>query len=115
MKFFAAFILTAFLSYVGGLYADWWIIAVVAFLVSAIIPQKPFFAFLAGFFSLFLLWTLMASYMDVKNKHLLSTKIAEVLFKAPSHWLIMMATGLVAGLVGGFAALTGSFIRKKAS
>ena len=112
MKFFSAFVLTALLSLVGGLYMDWWVIAIAAFAVSAIIPQKPLFAFLAGFFALFFLWTLMASYIDVKNKHLLSTKIAEILFKNPSHWLIMMATGLVGALVGCFAALTAIFLRK---
>jgi hypothetical protein len=113
MKFFAAVIITALLSFAGGLYFDWWIIAVAAFLVAAFIPQKPLYAFLAGFLALFFLWTLMASYIDIKNKHLLSTKVAEILFKTPSHWLIMMVTGLVGGLVGGFAALTASFIRKK--
>ena len=113
MKFFAAFFLTALLSYAAGFYFPWWSIAVAAFAVAAFIPQKPFFSFLAGFLALFFLWTLMASYIDLKNKHLLSTKIAEILFKTPSHWLIMMVTGLVAALVGGMAALTASFIRRK--
>ena len=113
MKFFAAFVLTALLSYVAGLYFPWWTIAIAAFVVSAVIPQKPLFAFLAAFMALFFLWTALASYIDVKNKHLLSTKIAEVLFKNPSHWLIMMATGVVAGLTGGLAALTASFLRPK--
>ena len=111
MRFLSAFLLTLLLSYVGGLYMPWWIIAPAALLVAVIIPQKPLTAFLAGFFSLFLLWSFLASY--IKNKHLLSTKIAELLFKTPSHWLIMMVTGLVAALTGGMAALTGSFLRKK--
>lgn len=113
MRFLSAFLLTLLLSYVGGLYMPWWIIAPAAFIVAVIVPQKPLTAFLAGFFSLFLLWTLLASYIDIKNKHLLSTKIAELLFKTPSHWLIMMVTGLVAALTGGMAALTASFLRKK--
>jgi hypothetical protein len=113
MKFFSAFILTIIISYVGGLYMPWWIIAPAAFLVAVVIPQKPLNAFLSGFFALFLLWTLLASVIDIKNKHILSVKISELLFKSNSHWLIMMVTGLVAGLTGGMAALTASFLRKK--
>lgn len=113
MKFLTSFLLTAFLSYVGGLYFDWWIIAVVAFLVSAIIPLKGFHAFLAGFSSLFLLWGILAWMKDAGNEHLLSAKVAEILFKSPSSTLLVFVTALIAGLVGGFAALTASFTRKK--
>jgi hypothetical protein len=48
----------------------------------------------------------------MKNGHLLSMKMAEVLFKTKSHALIVGSTGFVAALVGGFAALTGSYVNK---
>lgn len=115
MKFLSAIILTALLSYVSGLYFPWWSIAFAAFLVAVAIPQKSFYAFLAGFLALFLLWIGLALWIDMNNKHLLSLKIAEILFKAPSHALIMFATGLVGALVAGFAALTGNYVRKKPS
>lgn len=113
MKFTASFLLTAFLSYVGGLYMDWWVIAIAAFLVAAVIPQKPFLSFVAGFSSLFLLWGVLAWMKDAGNEHLLSAKVTELLFKSPSSVLLILVTALIAGLVGGFAALTASFIRKK--
>ncbi len=115
MKFLSAIILTALLSYVSGLYFPWWSIAFAAFLVAVAIPQKPFHAFLAGFLALFLLWIGLALWIDMNNKHLLSLKIAEILFKTPSHALILSATGLVGALVAGFAALTGNYVRKKPS
>lgn len=113
MKFFSALIVTALLSYVGGLYFPWWSIAIAAFIVAVLIPQKPLHSFLAGFLALFLLWATLALWIDMQNQHLLSLKISEILFKTQSHALIVLATGLVGALVAGFAALTASFLRKK--
>lgn len=112
MKFLVAFILTALLSYAAGFYLPWWSIALTAFLVAVVIPQKPLKAFLCGFLSLFVLWVVLALYIDMGNQHILSIKIAELLFKSHSHALIMSVTGLVAGLVGGFAALSGAYLRQ---
>jgi hypothetical protein len=112
MKFLFALILTALLSYAAGFYLPWWSIAIAAFLVAIVIPQKPIKAFLCGFLSLFLLWMILALYIDMGNQHILSIKIAELLFKSHSHALIMSVTGLVAGLVGGFAALSGAYLRQ---
>lgn len=112
MKFIVAFLLTAFLSYTAGFYFPWWSIAIAAFVVAVAIPQKPLKAFLAGFLSLFILWVVLALYIDMENQHILSIKIAELLFKSHSHALIMSVTGLVAALVGGFAALSGSYLRQ---
>jgi hypothetical protein len=113
MKFFSASLITAFLSYVGGLYMGWWIIAVAAFAVAAFIPQKPLHSFLAGFIALFLLWGLLAVYIDAKNEHILAPKIAELLFKTSSNWLVIGLTAFIGGVVAGLAALTASFLRKK--
>lgn len=112
MKFIASIIVTALVSYAAGFFFPWWSIAIVAFLVSALIPQKPFIAFLSGFLALFLLWGGLALCMDIKNEHILAAKIAEILFKTSSGTLLILVTGLVGGLVAGLAALTGSFVRK---
>lgn len=112
MKFITVFLLTSFLSYTAGLFFPWWSIAIAAFAVAALLPQKPMTAFSAGFFSVFVLWVFLALFIDMKNHHLLSVKIAELLFKTHSHALIMSVTGLVGGLVAGFAALAGSYLRK---
>jgi len=115
MKFLVAFILTALLSYAAGFYLPWWSIAISAFAVAVLIPQQPLRAFLTGFLALFVLWIVLALYIDMNNDHLLSMKISELLFKSHSQALIMSVTGLVAGLVGGFAALAGAYLRKSKS
>ena len=112
MKFFNSFLLTALLSFIAGIYISyWWFFAVVAFLVAALIHQKGYKAFLAGFLSLFILWFVLAFWMDLANEGVLSVKIASILPLDGSKWLLMIITAFVGGLVAGFAALSGSYLR----
>ena len=112
MKFIVSIILTALLSFAFGMYLPWWSIAIAAFVVAVLIPQKPGKAFLTGFLALFLLWGILAFYIDVRNEHILSQKIAELIVKTKSSFLIIFITALVGALVAGFAALSGSYVRK---
>ena len=114
MKFIIAILLTALLSFSIGLFTSlpWWSFAICAFIVAIAIHQKAWKAFLSGFIALALLWGLMAAYYDLNNDHFLSTKIAGV-FSLGSSTLLLVVTALVGGLVAGFAALTGSFLRKR--
>ena len=111
MKFFIAALLTALLSFIAGLYMPWWSIAVVSFAVAALIHQKPLKAFLSGFFALFLLWGGIAYWIDMKNNHILSQRVAELMKMGPSSITIIIVTAFIGGLVAGFAALSGSFLR----
>lgn len=111
MKFIVAIVLTALLAFAGGLWFDWWVIAVAAFLVALLIHQRAGKAFLSGLLGGFLLWGILAWWIDNKNEHILSRRIAEVLPLGGSPVLLILVTGLVAGLVSGFGAMTGSFLR----
>ncbi len=114
MKFIIAILLTALLSFAAGLFTSlpWWSFAICALIVGVAIHQKAWKAFLAGFIALALLWGLLAAYHDFNNEHILSTKIAGVL-SLGSSTLLLVVTALVGGLVAGFAALTGSYLRKR--
>src|ERR1700741_5503079 len=80
MKFFNSVLLTALLSFIAGIYISyWWFFAVVAFLVAVLIHQKGLKAFSAGFLALFILWFVLAFWMDFVNEGVLSVKIAELL------------------------------------
>lgn len=111
MKFLTALILTALLSFVTGLYSRWWIFAIAAFTVALLVHQKAGKAFLSAFFALFLLWAGLAWWMDSSNDSLLSSKIAELLGIGSNSFLLILITGCVAGLVAGFAAMSGSYLR----
>jgi hypothetical protein len=112
MKFIASFILTALLSFVACFYFPWWCIAIAAFIVAVVIPVKPFFSFLIGFLSLFFLWVILASYISADNENLLAHRISPIILKTDSPFLLILLTGLIGGLVAGFAALAGSYLRK---
>jgi hypothetical protein len=114
MKFVVAILLTALLSFAAGLFSalPWWSFAVCAFIVALAIHQKAWKAFLAGFLALALLWGLMASWYDLNNEQMLSARIAKILFVGSSVALILV-TALLGGLVAGFAAMTGSYLRRK--
>ena len=111
MKFFVAIILTAFLAFISGLFFPWWGIAVASILVAVLVHQKAGKAFLAGFLGVFLLWAGLALWIDMKNNGILSKKIALVLPLGGNAILLILVTGLVGGLVAGFAAMSGSFLR----
>jgi len=112
MRFLVAVLLTALLSFVASLYFEWWVIAIVAFIVGLMVQQKAWKAFLAGFAAIFLLCASLAEWMDNANESILSQKIASLLPLGGNSILLILITGLVGGLVGGFAALSGSYIRK---
>ena len=113
MKFFISLILTILLSFAFCLFLPWWSIAIAAFLVAALIPQKPGKAFITGFAALFLLWGGLSFWISNNNNHVLAHKISPLLlFKIDSPVLLVLVTALIGALVAGFAALAGSYLRK---
>jgi hypothetical protein len=111
MKFIATAVLIVLLSFIAGLYLPWWSIAIVAFLVALLIPQGIGKSFLAGFLAIFLLWGLLALWIDVKNESVLSGKIAQLFPVGGSSIILILITALIGALVAGFAAMSGSSLR----
>ncbi len=112
MKFIISTLLTALLSFVLALYLPWWSIAVGAFIVALAIHQVGWKAFLSGFVALFLLWCVHAWLINSANEGILAAKVSQLILRADSPVLLVLITGLIGGLVAGFAALTGSLARK---
>lgn len=116
MKLLIATILTALLSFIAGIYIPlWWFFAVVALFVALLIHQRGWKAFLAGFLALFILWLVLVFWIDTANGGVLSVKIASLLPLGGSKWLLMILTAVIGGLVAGFAALSGSYLRTTSS
>ena len=111
MKFITAILLTALLAFVGGLWFGWWVIAIAAFLIALLVRQGSGKAFLAGAIGVFLLWGALAWWVDMKNEHVLSRKIAEVLPLGGSSFLLILVTALIGALVAGLGAMSGSYLR----
>lgn len=111
MKFIVSLFLIAALSYVFGIYQlPWWFIAVAGFLISILIPQKPFYSFLSGFIALFLLWGTIAVWVDQANDHILSVKIAGLFQLGDQYYLLIILSAFIGGLTGAMGALSGSLV-----
>ncbi len=111
MKFLVAILLTALLAFISGLFLPWWGMAITSLLVAVLIHQRAGKAFLAGLLGIFLLWAGLAWWIDMKNNGVLSKKIASVLPLGGNAILLILLTGIVGGLVAGFAAMSGSYLR----
>ena len=112
MKFITTLILTALLSFVACLYLPWWSIAIVSFVIAAVIPQHPGKAFIAGFIALFVLWGALSYWISNNNEHLLAHKVSLIIFKMDSPYFLILVTALIGALVAGLGALSGSLLRK---
>jgi hypothetical protein len=112
MKFFISFILTILLSFALCLFLPWWSITIAACLVAALIPQRPGKAFLTAFIALFVLWGGLSFWISNSNDHILAHKVSQLILKMDNPVLLVLATALIGALVAGFAALTGSYLRK---
>jgi membrane protein implicated in regulation of membrane protease activity len=112
MRFLIAIILTILLSFIAGLYLPWWSIAIAAFIAALVVYQKAGMAFLTGFLALLILWSALALSIDNANESILSARIGELLGIGNSPFLLVIITGFVGGIVAGFAAMTGSYLRR---
>ena len=91
--------------------APWWSLAVVAFIVGLAIAPTGRVAFWAGFVGAGLSWLVPAAWLSYQNNGLLAQRVAQLLPLSGSATALVIATALIAGLVGGLAALAGAWLR----
>jgi hypothetical protein len=108
MKFLYQTIATILGCLVAQYFLPWWIMAIVAFASGYFFQNKGVASFLSGFLAVGLLWLIMAYRIDATTQSLLTEKINRIF---PLNVFILMV--VVGGLVGGFAALTGSLMNPK--
>jgi hypothetical protein len=115
MKFLVALFLTTLLAFIAGLYLPWWGIAIAGIVVALLVHQRAIKAWLSGFLGVFILWAGLAWWIDMKNHGILSAKIASVLPMGGHSAVLILVTGIIGGLVTGFAAMSGSYLRTSKS
>lgn len=94
----------------GGFLFPWWWPALAGYGIGIWLGRKGSRAFLSGFAGAGSAWLLLAGFMDWRNHHLLSQKMA-VIFHLPSPFLLLAATALMGGLLGGLGAWAGHSLR----
>jgi len=115
MKFILATLSIGILSLFGDLFMQWWCIAPIAFIVSFFLVQTPFKAFLSGFAAIFLLWVLQSYWISLGNHHILAHKISMLIIKMDRPIILILVTGIVGGLVAGFASITASYYKNNSA
>lgn len=101
---------TLILAFLFQTMFPWWSIVIASFLISLIISTKGLSSFIAGFLGIALLWFFTATIIDIKTSSILTERIAAI-FSLPNAWILILVTALIGGLVGGFGALTGCYLR----
>jgi hypothetical protein len=102
--------LVIIVSLILQFFLPWWIIALIAFVLASWKAQSTGHAFGSGFLAIFFLWIIMGLVRSVPNEHLLANRVGEMFMLPPGsfNWLFMLlATGIIGGLVGGISALAG--------
>lgn len=111
MRIFLYITMLVLLGFGGSQVMPWWIVVVLAGLLAMLIKLKPTTSFLAGFLGVALLWGGYATYLDVLNEGVLSSRIGEM-FGGLNSVLLILATAIFGGLLGGLGGLSGHFARK---
>jgi len=90
------------------LFFPWWSITILAALVGFLLKfDHSWWSYLAGFIGVAVLWAAYATYLDTGNAQVLSSKMGNLFGNLSSASMILL-TGLIGGVVGGFATMTGT-------
>lgn len=109
MKFIIQFIAIALVAFLLELFMPWWCIAIAAAACGYALKSKA--NFLAGLLGIALLWLLKAWLLDASSAAPLAERVAAIFnLNKP---LLMLATALIGGLVGGFAAMAGAALKNE--
>jgi hypothetical protein len=91
-------------------FLPWWVCALLAFLAAFWQAESAGQAFAVGGAALTLLWGFAASFWHFSSQGILSDKVAGML-QLPNGGSLMAVVAIIAGLVGGNAALSGYLVR----
>lgn len=109
MKFLTQVLFIAILGFFSELVLPWWSIAIAAFIGGVIFNTKANFG--AGFLGVALLWWLWAFLAQQDASAPLAEQVGQIFMM--NALLLTIVTGVIGGLVGGFAAMTGAALHRK--
>ena len=90
----------------------WWSIVIVGFIGGAFFSKTWGGGFVIGLLAFSTLWAVYAAFQSASNNNLMSSNISNLLGGAVSATYLSYVSGLVGGLVGGFATASGALFRK---
>jgi hypothetical protein len=99
------------LGVLAQLLFPWWSIAIVAFYVGFWVHDSPQKSMAYGTAAVTLLWTIYAGWQSSANSGIMSGAISNLFGGKISGTQLIFFTGLLGGIVGGLAAMTGTLLR----
>jgi hypothetical protein len=109
MRFFIQILTILSLGFIIELFLPWWGIALAAFVGGLAVRSNA--NFLGGFLAISILWIGKALLIEFSAATALAEKVS-IIFPLRNTIFLFALMALLGGLVGGFAALTGSLIKK---
>lgn len=111
-KLVLAFLFNVLLCFIGGVFFVWWSIALISFVVHFLFNLRSLPAFFSGFISLFLLWSALTFYISAYDDFYTSELLGRIFILQPLPWVFNFITGLIAGFLGAFSAVSAAHLRR---
>ena len=89
----------------------WWWILIVPFVLGIIRAKSGWYGFLIGMSGSGLLWFVSSIYYYFSDSQIIAHRVAEM-FALGSPFLLILISGFMAAVAGGFAGSSGHAIRK---
>ncbi|HPI54731.1 MAG TPA: hypothetical protein PLU10_08570 [Chitinophagaceae bacterium] len=105
----------AILTSVLSMVLPWWILSVVCFLGGLLAKKTAGISFIMGFIAITLSWGSLILWLDIKNKHILSTRLASVFPLGGNPVYFILVSILIGSLLGGLSCLSGSLFAQAKS
>lgn len=109
MRFPVQIIVIIILGYLLEQFLPWWSVAIAALVGGILVNTR--LNFLAGFLAIGLLWIGKALVTDVSSDSEFADRVARI-FMLHNKSILLLVTFVLIGIVGGFAAMAGSALRK---
>lgn len=117
--FIIKLLIISILSFAFSFYLPWYMPFIICFLVGVILSNKPGNNFLAGLLGVGLFWLAYALFLDLKNDHVLSIKIATLFSNSLNtditSGVLIMVTTFLGAILGGLSSLSGAMITDNGS
>jgi hypothetical protein len=109
MKFFIQVASILIIGFILEVFFPWWTIAIAAFIGGVAFNTRANFG--AGFLAIVILWMVKALVIENAAAAPLADRVAAIFMLHKP--LLFVVTAFIGGLVGGFAAMTGSALHKR--
>jgi hypothetical protein len=106
-RFFIQVLIIVILASVLELLLPWWSVGIAAIIGGYVFNSR--LNFVAGFLAIFVLWISISLGIDLSSAAPLTDRVAAIL-KVPKP-VLFIVTGVLGGLVGGFASAAGASLR----